>query len=159
MNGKWFGMAACGLLLASGCAYDSVVGSGTTGSGQAFGTWGRTGYGNNYVIERGSKLHHISIIGDNNIVTVQEGVTLQKIEAWGSNNTFYVPDTLKDVRLTQVGKGNRVIMYPRGEQPPVVQPQPIEQAAPPGEPAATPASGTPAESSDRLTTLNVPAKE
>lgn len=101
---KWmWGAVVTALVLTSGCAYDSTVGSGGTQAGQFFGDFGRTGYGGNYLIGNGSRLWKISILGDNNIVTIEDGVTLNKIEIWGSNNKFSLPWYL-DPRITQVGK-------------------------------------------------------
>jgi hypothetical protein len=141
-----------GLLLTGfGCANTSVIGDNTSRGGRVFGEAGITGDGNTFTVERGSRIHHFSIIGNKNNVLVEEGASLRKVEVWGSNNVVSVPDNTT-IRLTEVGKGNRIERRPADWDAPAVDTAALHDAmtavpisapaAPP--PAAKPAAATPA---------------
>lgn len=123
-----------GLLAAStGCAPTPRVGNSITANEQVFGDYGITGNGCNFTIVQGSKVTKLSIIGDNNTVNVQDGVTLYRIEFWGKGNTVIVPDTQFIYRVTEVGS-NQIIRRPHqplvGEELPAVAPAPATEPMP-----------------------------
>ncbi len=99
------------LTLASGCAYNSIAGTGIVRADQYFGNVGVTGGGSNITILNGSKVPKLSILGNNNTITVEENVELRRIEFWGKGNTVSVPEDLT-VRTTEVGN-NQIIRRPR----------------------------------------------
>lgn len=111
VQGGSLGLLAGLWLTSFGCANSSVIADGTARGGRVFGEAGITGHKNTFTVERGSRIHHFSIIGDDNSVIVEEGAWIQKVEVWGRNNTVSVPaDTT--IRMTEVGKGNRIERRP-----------------------------------------------
>ena len=112
MNRIVIGAAALVVLtLTSGCAYNSIAGTGIVRADQYFGNVGVTGGGSNITILTGSKVPKLSVLGSNNTITVEEDVELSRIEFWGKGNTVSIPENLV-VRTTEVGN-NQIIRRPR----------------------------------------------
>ncbi|MFO0838834.1 MAG: hypothetical protein U1D55_09930 [Phycisphaerae bacterium] len=109
-----FAVVSIALLLGNvGCAYNAMVGNRVTRSGVFYGEVGITGYNNDVIIERESRMMKLSLIGDGNKVFIQDDVRLPRIEFWGSNNEVSVPDYMYDgIRTNNVGKFNTIIKRP-----------------------------------------------
>lgn len=105
------GIAVGLLVLATGCAHNSIFGDGGMRSDQFFGDLGITGDQNGITVESGSRLHKLSILGHNNTITVAENVRIAQIEFWGKGNTVSLPEDMV-VRTTEVGT-NQIIRRPR----------------------------------------------
>mgnify|MGYP000629378080 CR=1 FL=1 len=119
------------ILAAAGCAHNPIVGDGAVRSDLFYGDVGITGNGATVTIQRGSKVHKLSVIGNDCNITVEDGVTMYKIEFWGKNNTVSLPDDLV-VHTTQVG-ANQIIRRPRQPRPATE----LEESAPVPWPPAT----------------------
>lgn len=104
--------------LLSGCATNSIVGSGTTRVGTYHGDVGITGNDNVVTINDESRVRRLSIIGNNNQITVDYGAACAKIEIFGSGNTISVPFYLNTagVRESVIG-GNTIIRREAPERP------------------------------------------
>ncbi len=142
--------ALAGLVLAStGCAPNANVGNGIQMSQQWFGDVGFVGHGDNITVLSGSKINKLSIQGNNNTFTVQDNVTLWKVEFWGKGNTVSIPEDLS-IRVNAIG-ANQIIRRPRAMMPmPRYEPAPAPIYAPP------PAELTPAKPSARPTEPGLP---
>jgi hypothetical protein len=140
-----------GLLVAAGtgCAANPVVGTrGNVQAQQYFGDVGVTGHNQNVTLLTGSRVRKLSILGDRNTVTVQDEVTIYRVEFWGSGNTISIPEHLS-LRVDDIGN-NQILRRPREvsmtpeptrfeQPPPAVTTSPIEPATPPQNRAAAPA--------------------
>ncbi len=156
-KGLTIGLTAFVFCGAAGCANSSVIAHGTNRAGRVFGEAGITGNNNNFTVERGSRIHHFSIIGDTNSVMVEDGVWLQKVEVWGSNNTLSVPDYLP-IRYTEVGKGNRIERRPTNWNLPAMEADyPGDNGMSIRDVGATPASGSPPPGNPYITPAPQPA--
>lgn len=119
-----------GVLLATllvsvpGCARGlKIMGHGVSRSTQAFGDVGITGNDCDLTLVRGSRVIKLSVIGDNNNITVEEGAVVNKVEFWGHGNVVSIPEYLR-LRSDEMGT-NQIIRRPRerrvtGDWPPPV---------------------------------------
>ncbi|MGD8450976.1 MAG: hypothetical protein PVJ57_04085 [Phycisphaerae bacterium] len=100
---------ALGVLLGvCGCAHNSLAGDQSTRTGVYFGDVGIWGSGNQWTVQRGSRLTKVSFFGHQNTVMIEDDVTLPKVEFIGDDNTISVPEYLM-FRVTEIGKNNKVI--------------------------------------------------
>jgi hypothetical protein len=143
MNGMRVVAMAVLLLGVAGCAHNSIVGDGSVRSDMFFGDVGITGDACDITVLDGSRVTKLSLIGNDNEVTVEQGVTLYQIEFWGRNNVVSIPEWLS-VRATQVGT-NRIVRRPLEPGMPAqwepYQPQPMSPEPAPWPPAES-APGT-----------------
>jgi hypothetical protein len=112
-------LAAVGLVWATGCAANPIVGHGVSQVGRYRGDVGITGNGTELTIQSGSEVPKLSIAGDACIVNVEDGAIVRRIEFWGSANTVTIPDNLEPM-VASMGT-NKVVRRPVG-QPPSTQP-------------------------------------
>ncbi len=153
------GTLAAGLLLAAaGCAHNPIVGDGVVRSDLFYGDVGITGNGATVTIQRGSKVHKLSVIGNDCNITVEDGVTMYKIEFWGKNNTVSLPDDLV-VHTAQVG-ANQIIRRPRQTRPTTEYEEPARTPwPPPTTPPVEPETTPPASGSEFDRDSTIPASD
>jgi|GEM_PF-6813707 len=126
------------LLGAVGCSSTNrIVGHNLTQVGQWYGELGVTGDNNNVVVQTGSRLTKLSIIGVGNIIDVDDQCSLGKVEIWGDRNCVTIPANLV-VRIAQVGPGNQIKRRPPAK---IVTAQ--EPSEPPYEELQTPENEPP----------------
>lgn len=93
------------LVVSSGCATNSVVGSGLQKAGKYSGNVGVTGHNTHLTIQRGSVVPKLSIIGDKCEVIVEDGAELGRIEFWGNGSSVSVPSDMV-VWVSEVGNNS-----------------------------------------------------
>jgi hypothetical protein len=109
-----------GAWLLTGCANDNrLVGNRMVERREFHGEAGITGHLNQLTVVPPSRITKLSVVGDANVVTIMDTVTCGKLEVWGNNNQFFIPERLV-VRISNVGENQFIRQARPGEEP---QPQ------------------------------------